>query len=95
MVLKNRDVSWAQRINRSLMKSLDAEVILVGTPNADSRQQSMIESFDIAARSYGDLTSSNFAGCVVNRVADLTPPGLTGQSWADRDRSSDWHDVPD
>ncbi len=58
---------YSTRVNALMMKALDAELVLVGSP----REQAPAEIADavaIAARGYGPLAEGQTVGCVLNRI---------------------------
>ena len=58
---------FSTRVNALMMKALDAELILVGSPREQTPIQ-IAESVAIAARGYGPLPEGQSAGVVLNRV---------------------------
>ena len=61
----------AMRVNQLLAKALDAEVVLVTTPN-DETPEKLAASVAIAAHGFG-LSADRRPGVVVNRLAARTP----------------------
>jgi phosphate acetyltransferase len=66
MVTEPRIVG-ATRINALMMKALDAELVLVGSPREQTPSQ-IADSVAIAARGYGALPEGHSVGVVLNRV---------------------------
>ena len=61
---------WSTRVNASIARALDAEVVLVGD-GSDGGPAHIAETMAIAAAPYRSGERTRIAGCVVNRV----PPG--------------------
>jgi phosphate acetyltransferase len=59
---------YSTRVNSLMMKALDAELVLVGTPRDQSPAQ-IADAVAIAARGFGGLTEGRAVGCVLNFVA--------------------------
>jgi phosphate acetyltransferase len=64
-------VAYATQLNVDMAAALDAELVVVGTPD-DATPEQAARWFDVAARPYGDRSIS----CIVNRVRlpDMTQP---------------------
>ena len=58
---------YSTRVNALMMKALDAELVLVGSPSEHSPAQAA-EAIAIAARGYGPLLEGQPVSCVLNRV---------------------------
>jgi phosphate acetyltransferase len=58
---------FSTRVNALMMKALDAELVLVGSPREQTPAQ-IAESVAIAARGYGPLPEGQSVGVVLNRV---------------------------
>ncbi len=58
---------FSTRVNALVMRALDAELLLVGSPREQTPRQ-IAESISIAARGYGPLAEGRTVGCVLNRV---------------------------
>lgn len=63
----SRHESFATTLNTEIVRTLGAEVILVGTP-AGSRLEELNSRLEIAARLYGGLDHSRVLGAVLNKV---------------------------
>lgn len=59
---------YSGRVNALMMKALDAELILVASPDQETAAE-IADAVAIAARGYGALTEGRNVGCVLNRVA--------------------------
>ena len=59
---------YSGRVNALMLKALDAELVLVGTPSGQTARE-VAESVAIAARGYGALTEGRTVACVLNRIA--------------------------
>jgi len=66
MVTEPRIVG-STRVNALMMKALDAELVLVGSPREQAPAQ-IAETVAIAARAYGPLPEGHSVGVVLNRV---------------------------
>ena len=58
---------FSTRVNALMMRALDAELVLVGSPREQTPSK-IAESVAIAARGYGPLPEGHSVGCVLNRV---------------------------
>jgi phosphate acetyltransferase len=59
--------TFPNRINRTVVTALNAEVILVDSTGVDSLEE-LEESLGTAASLYGGATSRNVIGCILNKV---------------------------
>ncbi len=75
-LLPTESQSFPNRINRSVVTALSAEVILVNAAKSKSMDE-LKESIEIAASLYGGLQNSNVIGCILNKVQ------FAGQDTAD------------
>ncbi len=66
MVPESRMV-FSTRVNALMMRALDAELVLVGSPREQTPTQ-IAEAVAIAARGYGPLPEGHSVGVVLNRV---------------------------
>ena len=57
----------SSRVNALMLKALDAELVLVASPRAESPEE-VAGAVAIAARGYGALTEGRTVGCILNRV---------------------------
>jgi phosphate acetyltransferase len=60
-------MAFSTRVNALVMRALDAELLLVGSPREQTPSQ-IAEAVAIAARGYGPPTRAVTVGCVLNRV---------------------------
>jgi phosphate acetyltransferase len=58
---------WASRVNALMMKALDAELVLVAAPRAQSPAE-IAGAVAIAARGYGTLAEGRVVSCILNRA---------------------------
>lgn len=73
-LLTLEDQPFATEINRSLARSINAEVILVSAlPGPESSLEAFERDLEIAAHAYGGPQRSSLAGVIINKV---TPEGL-------------------
>jgi phosphate acetyltransferase len=68
---------YATRVNTLMMKALDAELILVGSP-VDQNPAQVADAVAIAARGYGAIVEGQTVGCVLNRVCSRSPQARHG-----------------
>ncbi|TVR43625.1 MAG: phosphate acetyltransferase [Planctomycetota bacterium] len=67
-LVPSNDFVYADKINESMAKALDAQVILVTAPIAKSvNVQAVIDHLTITARGYGEGSSRRLLGCIVNQ----------------------------
>ncbi|MGB0257824.1 MAG: phosphate acetyltransferase [Coraliomargarita sp.] len=66
-LLPTESQSFPNRINRSVVTALSAEVILVNAAKSKSMDE-LKESIEIAASLYGGLQNPNVIGCILNKV---------------------------
>ncbi|MCW8885719.1 MAG: phosphate acetyltransferase [Motiliproteus sp.] len=64
-MVPTRNQPYATRINKDIVKALDADVILVAAPGADG-PDALQDHIDITARAYGGVNNKNVVGCVLN-----------------------------
>ncbi|CAA0117462.1 Phosphate acetyltransferase [BD1-7 clade bacterium] len=62
----NALVPYAERVNASLAKALDAKVLLVATDTEDNHGL-MNSQLEIAAEAYGGVSAGRVVGCVINK----------------------------
>ncbi|MAM88160.1 MAG: phosphate acetyltransferase [unclassified Hahellaceae] len=67
---------YSARINVEVARNLDADVILVGTPDGRSASE-LKEYLHLAARLFSDPADPDVIGCILNKVP-LSEPGETG-----------------
>jgi phosphate acetyltransferase len=75
---------WSTRVNALMLKALDAELVLVGSPRAETAAE-VAHAVAIAARGYGGLVDGRPVSCILNRVVK-TAPARAGEGrthWAD------------
>ena len=68
---------YATRVNTLMMKALDAELILVGSP-VDQNPAQVADAVAIAARGYGAIAEGQTVGCILNRVCSRSPQARHG-----------------
>lgn len=56
-----------EQINASIVKALDAEVILVGAPGRDTAEE-FCQRLELSAALYGGVADKRVLGCIVNRL---------------------------
>ncbi len=66
-LVPSTELTYSNRVNQALARTLDAEVILVGTPGAHAPEE-VAENIAIAARLYADGEGERVVGCVLNRT---------------------------
>jgi len=59
--------AYATRINKEIAKALDAQVVLVAAPGADS-PEAFEDHIDITARAYGGIRHKRMIGCLLNKL---------------------------
>ncbi|MEH6628537.1 MAG: phosphate acetyltransferase [Motiliproteus sp.] len=64
-MVPTRNQPYATRINKDIVKALDAHVILVAAPGSDSIE-SLQDHIDITARAYGGIQNKHVVGCILN-----------------------------
>ena len=70
------ELTYSNRINQALARTLDAEVVLVGKPGSRTADD-VTESMSIAAHLYAEGDVQRVVGCILNRV---TGDGAYGAS---------------
>ncbi len=76
---------YATRINKEIAKALDAQVVLVAAPGADSTE-AFEDHIDITARAYGGLHHKRMIGCLLNKLdAPLDNRGKLQPELSDKD----------
>ena len=76
---------YSTRVNALMLKALDAELVLVGSPRGAAPAE-VASAIAIAARGYGALGDGRPVSCVLNRVAPRgaeIPPGEVRTHWVD------------
>ena len=63
---------WSTRVNALMLKTLDAELVLVGSPRGASPAE-VASAIAIAARGYGGLGDGRRVSCLLNRLAHAGP----------------------
>ena len=58
---------YATRINKEIAKALDAQVVLVAAPGADTAE-AFEDHIDITARAYGGIRHKRLIGCFLNKL---------------------------
>ena len=76
-LLPTESQSFPNRINRSMVNALSAEVILVNAMRGISTAQ-LQEELEIAASLYGGWQSQNLIGCILNKVQLEAPEESSG-----------------
>lgn len=66
-LVPTRKQQYANQLNHELAKALDAEIVLVTAPGADSATQQK-ERIEIACRNFGGTHSERLLGCIVNQI---------------------------
>jgi phosphate acetyltransferase len=66
-LLPTESQSFPNRINRSVVTALSAEVIMVNAVGSESLA-ALTESLEITASLYGGISSPNVIGCILNKV---------------------------
>ena len=71
---------YSTRVNALMLKALDSELVLVGSPR-EQDAAGMANAVAIAARGYGPLAEGQTVGCILNRVCGQGPAttNLPGQ----------------
>jgi phosphate acetyltransferase len=62
---------WSTRVNALVLKALDAELVLVGSPRGETAAE-VANAVAIAARGYGGLGEGRTVSCILNRVVRST-----------------------
>jgi phosphate acetyltransferase len=65
----------SSRVNALMVKALDAELVLVGSPRGETPSE-LAHAMAIAARGLGGFDGGGTVSCVLNRVARPPPAGL-------------------
>ena len=75
---------WSTRVNALMLKTLDAELVLVGSPRGASPAE-VANAIAIAARGYGGLGDGRRVSCILNRLVRAGPvrPGEGRTHWPD------------
>ncbi len=63
---------WSARLNVAMARELDADVLLVADSRGDPDDH-LVDAVAIAASAYRSGERLNVAGCVVNRLSDVSP----------------------
>jgi phosphate acetyltransferase len=77
---------YASRVNALMMRALDAELVLVGSPRGESPAE-LASAMAIAAHGFGATAKGRKISCILNRVAATAPGG------GDGDQRSHWLDA--
>ena len=75
----------SSRVNALMLKALDAELVLVGSPRGETPAE-LANAMAIAARGLGGFADGSTVSCVLNRVARHPASGQGGESrsiWAE------------
>ncbi len=67
------------RVNALMLKALDAELVVVGSPRGETPTE-IANAMAIAARGLGGFADGGTVGCVLNRVTSNAAAGRTGES---------------
>ncbi|ACG74204.1 phosphate acetyltransferase [Anaeromyxobacter sp. K] len=67
------------RVNALMLKALDAELVLVGSPRGETPAE-LADAMAIAARGLGGFSDGEPVSCFLNRVAPRTPAARVGES---------------
>ena len=76
-VIPTANQPYATRINKEIAKALDAQVVLVAAPAADS-VESFEDHIEITAAAYGGVKNKRLIGCLLNKLG--APLDNNGQS---------------
>lgn len=66
-IISTELLPYAPRLNQTIAKALDAEVIFVTTPSGKTPQE-LKEQITIATKEYGGVKSVKTLGCMINKV---------------------------
>ncbi len=66
-MIATQDNPYVERLNRSIAKALDANVILVATP-ANFSPRMLSDHIEITAQTFGGIHHKNVLGCIINKV---------------------------
>ncbi|MDP2560220.1 phosphate acetyltransferase [Psychrobium sp. 1_MG-2023] len=66
-MVPTRKQQYSSRLNNKIATALDAEVVFVTSPGADSAIQQK-ERIEIACQSFGGTSSERILGCIVNQI---------------------------
>ncbi|HEX7625397.1 MAG TPA: phosphate acetyltransferase [Anaeromyxobacteraceae bacterium] len=78
-------IVYSFRVNALMLKALDAELLLVGSPRGESPGE-LAHAVAIAARGYGGLADGRPVGCILNRVTPGAAEGTASEArthWID------------
>jgi phosphate acetyltransferase len=78
-------IVYSSRVNALMLKALDAELLLVGSPRGESPGE-LAHAVAIAARGYGGLADGRPVGCILNRVTPGEAAGAASEArthWID------------
>ncbi|HEX7489768.1 MAG TPA: DRTGG domain-containing protein, partial [Anaeromyxobacteraceae bacterium] len=78
-------IVYSVRVNALMLKALDAELLLVGSPRGESPGE-LAHAVAIAARGYGGLADGRPVGCILNRVTPGAAEGTASEArthWID------------
>lgn len=78
-------IVYSSRVNALMLKALDAELLLVGSPRGESPGE-LAHAVAIAARGYGGLADGRPVGCILNRVTPGAAAGAASEArthWID------------
>jgi phosphate acetyltransferase len=78
-------IVYSSRVNALMLKALDAELLLVGSPRGESPGE-LAHAVAIAARGYGGLADGRPVGCILNRVTPGAAAGTASEArthWID------------
>jgi phosphate acetyltransferase len=67
------------RVNALMLKALDAELVVVGSPRGETPAE-IANAVSIAARGLGGFTDGGTVGCILNRVTSNAATSRTGES---------------
>ncbi|HUL59078.1 MAG TPA: phosphate acetyltransferase [Anaeromyxobacteraceae bacterium] len=74
---------WSTRVNALMLKALDAELVLVGSPRGEPPAK-MANAVAIAARGYGATADGRPVSCILNRVTRASAHDGEGRThWVD------------
>ncbi len=65
------------RVNALMLKALDAELVLVGSPRGETPAE-LANAMAIAARGLGGFADGGTVGCILNRVTPNAAASRTG-----------------
>jgi len=58
---------YSKRLNSLMIRALDADVILVSSPNGKTPEE-LAEAVEIEAREYQEAVQSSISGCIINKI---------------------------